>query len=303
MYDEIIITTYEELDGLVGSFNDGLFHFLVIVGDPGIGKSTILHDSFNGSWMNNYSTVLGLYKFVFDNKKVSLWFDDVDVIFENKQLVSLLKQVCETKNDKSICYETSWDLHSRLDVEDRFLFEGNVLITLNDLNVLKKNSFGAMVDRAIVVKFDPSPAELIRYIKEHLGAFDNTVAAYLYSQEKKFSIRDYVKTKQLVSAGLLNLDAFNIIKSTEDRALLQDKETMRLFNEVLMRPCTVAYLSDIFHLNKTMVQNRMKLLMFAGKVKEFINRKGVSEYHCSQGYSIKKYQKIKTDRGWEDITG
>ena len=201
----IKINTYSKLRKLVKEFKKGTFDFLIIIGSAGIGKTYNTRKILkkNVCYINSHSTLLGLYEQAYEHMDIPLWFDDVEGLFSQDKMIGLLKQLCETTEIKNIQYNTSWDMETSRDLPKSFETKSKVIMTSNSLTRLKNLGVQSLLDRAIMISFDPSKEEISAYIKKYLtDIYDEDILNNLSVQDT-FSLRDYIKAVQLKKAGLI----------------------------------------------------------------------------------------------------
>ncbi len=198
------INTYQKLRKVIREFKKGTFDFLIIIGSAGIGKTHNTKQILKKvCYINSHSTVLGLYQQAYENQDVPLWFDDVEGLFEKDKMIGLLKQLCETNDIKEIQYNTSWNMEETKDLPKHFETRSKVIMTSNSITRLKNRGVQSLLDRAIVINFNPSKEEISNYIQKYLtDIYDKSILDNLNVQDS-FSLRDYIKTVQLKKAGLI----------------------------------------------------------------------------------------------------
>lgn len=72
-------------------------------------------------------------------------------------------------------------------------------MTCNSISRMKNPSVNALLDRGIVMFFNPSKEEMIDYVKTEFEDFDEVVLKEV--SNNTFSLRDYIKAYQLKDAG------------------------------------------------------------------------------------------------------
>lgn len=201
----IIITTYKDLKFLINAFKKGYFDLLILVSNGGLGKTYNAHKILKKTAhrINCHVTPLGLYEQGYTYKKKSLWFDDVENMFNNDKLIGLLKQFCETQPEKEIQYMTSWNLKKTRKLPKEYTTTSKILMTCNSIQRISNKGVAALMDRGIAVHFKPSKEEVIAYIKKSFKKIDKQVIEFL-KKSNEFSLRDYIKSCQLKDAGFKN---------------------------------------------------------------------------------------------------
>ena len=244
----INVSTYNELEEYFEAFGSKDLNFLVIVSRGGLGKTytakhvTSKHDPL---YLSGHLTPLEFYKRLMKRNRREDDFlfvlDDIDSFIDNKMNTALLKQVADTKENKTIKYYTS---SPRLDEdEDTFTTRCKSLILMNKTPRTSSNKdLAAIMDRALVVKFTPTNEEIMNRIKSF--AKDEEIVKFLEREHKSadnLSLRTYVKAKEIKEAGLdwKNVLAqeltipekfIEMIDLFEDDDLASDKERIKEFS-------------------------------------------------------------------------
>jgi hypothetical protein len=193
------ITTYKELDSWVQGFGTRAISLLIIKGHGGIGKTYVVEKSlkeYNPIVFKGHATPLSIYQTLSENPHSIVIFDDVDELMKNKTNVALLKQLCDTKEDKQVYYATT-----KAGVNPMFISNNKVIMLFNDMKVLG-NNMKAVMTRAIYLNFSPSSEEILKTLKGF--AEDTQVLKFLEENINKidFNFRIYTKCLELKDAGL-----------------------------------------------------------------------------------------------------
>ncbi len=211
MAKELLVRTYEELRQFVEAFAAGHYELLVLVGDPGTGKSEtrrLLQAKLGDNWglLTGYHTDLDLYRQLYGFRYYPVAMDDIDPLFDGNVKTALLKAVCDTKPVKRIEWGST---HWAFSDEDNGLpnmFESisRVMIIANDLKKLTKN-LGAILDRGMVIRFAPGAMNLHVEVANG-GWFDDRevfreIGKYLYLMVHP-SFRFYLHARANKRAGL-----------------------------------------------------------------------------------------------------
>jgi hypothetical protein len=156
------ITTYDDLDRFVRAFADGVFNFLILVGDPGLQKSRVVRDAMpDACWIEGHATPLGIYMRLWERRNDPVIIDDVDSLYGDKAAVRLLKGLCQTERHKVVAWETSARVLEREDIPRRFTTSSPVMIIANVWRSLNVN-VQAIEDRGHLLHFVPTPLEVHR---------------------------------------------------------------------------------------------------------------------------------------------
>ncbi len=200
----MIITTYDKLKQYADAFATNQISLLVIRGIGGIGKTHIINESVHGdsSFFNGHATPLSIYLRLMKKPDQRVIFDDVDSLVTNKVAVALLKQVCETKKDKKVRYDTTHKV-SDAPIDNSFVSNNKVCLLCNDFKRIGRN-IKALLTRGIYIDFRPSKQEIMRVMKKFDG-LDKQIYNFLDEHKDKIgdlNFRTYFKCVELKNAGI-----------------------------------------------------------------------------------------------------
>jgi len=203
----ITIETYEKLNEYFKAFGNKQLNLMIVVSRGGLGKTFIAEEaliehgplSFTG-----HVTPMSMYKEIFirtrEEKDFILIFDDVDTLFNNKTNVALLKQICDTREEKTIKYNTSSPMLKA--VPSEFETSCKVLMLMNSLESEDKD-MQALMTRAHLISFVPSDIEILRHLKTFGREKDILEFINIYAPfSKKLNLRIYRRAEELKLAGL-----------------------------------------------------------------------------------------------------
>jgi hypothetical protein len=158
------VTTYPDLEGWAKDFADesnGKIHVLILVGSPGLLKSTILLQTIGekARWLEGTLSAFELYCEAYEHRDRMLVIDDVDELYHDKAAVRLLKCLCQTRPVKTLGWHTASTLLDKRGVPREFETRSRVCIIANEWKALNKN-LGALEDRGVLISFRPNAAEV-----------------------------------------------------------------------------------------------------------------------------------------------
>jgi len=200
----VIIETYDDLKKYVQMYVDANAELVVIESEGGLGKSVLVEDTMTSNnkpylLLNSHLTPLMLYLMVYKYRHIPhIILDDIETLLQNKQNVSLIKQLTETSRDgikKIGWYSTTEKLG---DVPTHFETESKVLILANDIKFVDKKVGRAVLSRGFMIHFKPSNKELLDKIREFCTDMD--IVQFLEENCKhsdSFSLRSAVKGMSL----------------------------------------------------------------------------------------------------------
>lgn len=228
------IKKYSELTEYINAFSEKNINLLIMLSRGGLGKSTIMENvlmEHDPLMFKGHVTPLSLYKQLYDRNEEEnnflLVLDDVDSLLNNKINITILKQTCETKENKTIYYSSSTPLLG--DREQYFETSCKVLILLNDIETFADNiSLKALLSRAHILNFDPSTGEILKYMSNY--AKDTQILDFIkkYADvSNDLNLRTYEKAKELKKSKLNweeeTIDALNIDKKLVEIDILLNK--------------------------------------------------------------------------------
>jgi hypothetical protein len=164
----MIITTYKELIEYFNLFRDEKINLLVITSPPGMGKTSMILEileEYPYAYINGHVTPLAAYEELFNGKDELVIIDDVDNIFDNKDMRILIKTISDSLETKTISYRTTKKMNKSEEdktIPKQFQTKSKVCILLNDLN----KDFIAISDRGIFIEFLPSREEILNKIAD-----------------------------------------------------------------------------------------------------------------------------------------
>jgi hypothetical protein len=189
---------------MTNTFFKGKLNLLVIVSDGGFGKTTTVEKALRDSDTKNHVikghvTPLQFYIESYENKDELIVIDDVDGLLGNKNIIPLMKQLCDTVPVKTMQYHTTRDLP----VPCVFRTRSKVIILLNRLPLENENVM-AFLTRGIVVNFIPNPQEIFNELKKF--ARDKKILSFIEKNIRTLSSINFRVYKHAVSLKQSGLD-------------------------------------------------------------------------------------------------
>jgi len=202
---------------------------LILESETGLGKSHNVLKAINESgkkfvYCCGYTTPLELYHFLYENKDKVIFFDDTKNIFSSKCGLEILKSCLFSVNDKRLVrYSTT---STKLKVPNQFIFEGGLIVSVNELGWKKDEDLKAVVDRVLYYKIKFSYYEKMKIIKELVNKdYKNS------TQEDRQLVFDYLKKNTSKSTENLNFRLFFKLIDV----YLFDKENFKKLSKNLIR--------------------------------------------------------------------
>jgi len=241
----ITLKKYKELYEYFEAFGKKQLNLLIVVSRGGLGKTFIAEEALvqdGPLTFTGHVTPLGMYRELLtrnkEEKDFIVIFDDVDTLMLNKTNVALLKQLCDTRENKTIRYITSSPILAGQDSE--FETSCKVLMLMNDIKTDDKN-LNALLTRAHLINFDPPDTEILNQMKSF--ADDNEIIRFIemYAPfSKSLNFRVYKRASELKKVKLdwkqevineLKIDARLFEIETLLRKYKTDKERETHFTE------------------------------------------------------------------------
>jgi hypothetical protein len=200
------IETYTELHRFVRAFVQGHINTLVICSTGGLGKSEeARRATANGDVVRigGHVTPLGLYERLYKGRDKPVVFDEIDAMLADPKHVGLLKQLCETRDTKTIMWGSKDRRAEAIDGgAGSFTTKSHVLILCNSFTSLSAN-IAALKTRAMVIRFEPSAREILAKMKTF--AKDAEIVGFLEQfadSLPELTLRTYRMLDELKHAGM-----------------------------------------------------------------------------------------------------
>jgi len=203
----ITVKTYKELSEYISAFSKKKLNLLIVVSRGGLGKTFIAEEELMEEaplTFTGHVTPLSMYMELFkrnkEEKDFIVMFDDVDALMMNKSNVAILKQLCDTREEKIIKYFTTSP--TLKDVPKEFETSCKVLMNMNSLETEDRN-LNALLTRAHLVDFNPSSEEVLKHLKEF--AKDKEIINFIEKYapfSKKLNLRVYKRADEIKQSKL-----------------------------------------------------------------------------------------------------
>lgn len=200
----IRVRRYEELDRYVEAYANGRFGLMIVIGDPGVGKSRRIKQAIGDKAriIEGNASAFRTYIDLYQHRDEPIVLDDVGGLDADPQWVHLFKCICQTDEVKAVGWQTQTPALDREGVPRSFETRSRVAIICNRMKA-RNRDVDAVLDRAQLIAFDPSPVEVHRCTAEWFRdqeIFD-FVGRHLHLAPR-LSMRDYHLAAELKSAGM-----------------------------------------------------------------------------------------------------
>ncbi len=201
-----ILSTFSELQTYSRAFAAGHFEVFILLGNPGLAKSTLLRKEMENQeckWLEGTVSAFRLYCEAFWNRNKPIVIDDVDNLYGDRAAIRVLKCLCQTDRVKFVGWHTAAKQLDEAGVPRDFHTESKVCIIANVWKELNKN-IAAVEDRGLLVDFRPDSYEVHREV----GKWENLdMEVYEYIGKHldlihEPSMRLYVNAMKMKQAGL-----------------------------------------------------------------------------------------------------
>lgn len=209
--DAIVINMYDELDRYLLKFAEGALDLVLLLGQPGIGKTEAVKHALgieiecspHALYVEGHVQPFGLYQGIWKHRHLPVVLDDLDRLYANPDCVRLLKPLCNTRRTKRISWLSN-AVNAIPELPTEFTTDSNVILIANEWRTLNSN-VRALEDRTIILWFNPSAAEIHRRTSDW---FDDPevyrfIGSYL-PHVPQLSMRYYDKGKRLRGAGFVD---------------------------------------------------------------------------------------------------
>lgn len=207
-----ILRSYSQMRNVIAAFaaQDSKLGFVVVMGDPGIGKTNTFRKEVPDAFILECTTTpFGLYRELHGHKDSPvLVLDDVDTLAKSPTGLNLLKAVCQTDGVKTVSWHTNAVKQAGL--PSSFTTKARVLMFCNTLDGSGPN-FEAVLDRAHCFRFQPTAGEVHQEVKgwidrkEIRTPIDVEVFEFIGQNLGKIlkpTFRDYVRASESKGGGL-----------------------------------------------------------------------------------------------------
>lgn len=222
---------------------------LIVEGEAGLGKSynilkTIKENTKDFVYCSGFTTSLELYNFLYENRTKVIFFDDTKNIFKNEVSLEILKaSLFSPTGVRMVRYLSNTP---RLKAPNQFLFEGKIVIAVNDLSHKHNEDLKAVVDRVLYFNVKFTYKEKLQIIADLIKQDYKE----LTEQNRKF-IFEWLKEN--TSESTINLN-FRLLYKLYEIFRYNKDEFNKLAIELIRKDATKEFILTLLSKNNTIKQ-------------------------------------------------
>lgn len=202
---KIPLETYRELTEYLEQFNKGLYEIMIIEGKQGIGKSSIVKQSFyhldpttDYLWLEGRTSAAAFYKALYKYVDCTIILDDTDDFLTDKQCTNLLKTLCQTDSTKRVQWLT---MRLPNDLPGFFYTSSRVIMLTNETR--KSNvHLKAIQDRGLHILFKPTKQEIHQYARKFCNTEVYSFIERFLPSIEDLTLRIYTTAQKAHDIGL-----------------------------------------------------------------------------------------------------
>lgn len=295
----LTVTTYKELEKWCNAYANGAFGLFFLIGHQGQAKSTFIRKlmeakakakpkpkpkrkgnpptiKFTGLqnpdaikeplWVEGGAvSAFKMFQELWFHQHQPVVMDDVDSVYSDRNLIRLLKALCQTEDEKSIGWHTDSRQLEALEIPTKFKTRSHVCIIANRWKTLSEH-VGSLVDRGMMINFHPTPIEVYNYAKREKVVTDKDIMKFVHDHLwmlDELSLRTFVVAQQSKKAKLNWKNAVLESLGIRDAVLVEQLEKKKF-------PTTEARVSEFMRLT---LQSRPMYFKAASQLAELRARK------------------------------
>ncbi|WP_164102226.1 hypothetical protein [Candidatus Laterigemmans baculatus] len=190
---------------LYAAFMSGYFPLLIVVGDPGRSKSWYFEqqDAESLQIIKGNASPFQTYRTLWEHRNKLIVLDDAEVLWANLEGRRLIRQATELKSCKTIYWEKASRQLEKDGIPRSFQTKSRFCIICNRFVSSQAEDQAAILDRAHFIYFDPTNAELHKYVGSWY--WDQAIYDFIghhLGNLQGLSVRSYVRAYHRKQAGI-----------------------------------------------------------------------------------------------------
>ena len=189
-----IIKTFAKLREEIKFFKRGQSKFMVVAGEPGIGKTYCVQKELKNKNVLNfrgYTTPYQFIKKVYQNPTKILIIDDIVSFFAETKMVSLILNLTELREENEVYYDSNVG-----GIKSPFKSKNRIILIINELrDIYSKAVMRAIMTRADYIEFKPNREEILQQLVK-FDTVDKEVVVFMKESvmlANIFNFRTYIK--------------------------------------------------------------------------------------------------------------
>lgn len=202
------VDTYQELRAWVSAFARGHLPFLLLIGNPGLGKTRLLQETVGPTarLIEGRATAFQVYCELYRHRDRPFLIDDVDDLYHDRDAVRLLKCLCDSEPVKHVAWHSAARLLDDKEIPREFSTRTRVAVVGNEWKTLTRN-IQAVEDRGTLVLFQPTSTEVHDWVATWYESRGVGKEVFQFVERhlefvSEPSARHYLIASQLKRAGL-----------------------------------------------------------------------------------------------------
>lgn len=222
--------------------NSDNVNLLIIKGEAGTGKTTLVLDALNKRDVDyeylNGITAFELYDFAYEHNNTVIVLDDISLTTE---MVRLLKALTDTRKERKVSWVSRAKKNS--DVPQQYTFTGKIILITNDVSLDLNEHYSALATRGYILNIKLHKEDILSLIRGELGSDYETFMADITELSERvsqkyiiplISLRTAIKYKSAlaVSRKMAKMVLVNEIEERAKEMMLAIRHSYKEFNEM-----------------------------------------------------------------------
>jgi hypothetical protein len=208
MSNIFVITTYRQLNEFCKSWVSGEISELVIVGEPGIGKTSAASKASefrDAVFITARNSPIEFYQDLYLNRGSLIVIDDTEGLLNTREGKALIRSLTERNHSKTLVWNTQAAALKKAGVPTRFQTTSRTLIVTNEWS--GGGIYKAIASRATVIRFKPSAKEVLDFAKKWFD--DKEILLFARQHQDRWHTPDFrllEKTREIKNSRMSTTD-------------------------------------------------------------------------------------------------